>query len=209
MLFTLSPGLPGKPGTPSSPWSPILPFSPEGPTRPFRPGCPGMPSSPRGPFTPGVHREHGAPGSPAQTTHCYWCSDLFFFLLLLLLLIFLLFLLLLRRVVCFKGLRQTSPSAIEPHDDKSLQLLYLFTSQPPSPPTDNIWATVVVCGKRGDYQNCSYSSLDWVLSHWTHFSVHRFIFVVLMFVYFVCICFILHMCCIIVKRWGGPGGIEN
>ena len=27
-------------------------------------------------------------------------------------------------------------------------------------------------------------------------------------VYFVCFCFILHSCCIIVSRWGGPDGIE-
>jgi len=46
----------------------------------------------------------------------------------------------------------------------------------------------------------SYSSLDWVLSHWAHFTVPRFICV------YVCVFFcvylvILHMCCIIVTRW--------
>ena len=37
----------------------------------------------------------------------------------------------------------------------------------------------------------SYSSLDWVLSHWAHFTARRFICVC---VYFVCFCFILHSC---------------
>ena len=45
----------------------------------------------------------------------------------------------------------------------------------------------------------SYSSLDWVLSHWAHFTVCRFIFFYLcVFVYF----FMLHMCCIIVSTVG-------
>ena len=44
-----------------------------------------------------------------------------------------------------------------------------------------------------------YSSLDWVLSHWAHFTVRRFICVC---VYFVCFCFILHSCCIIVSTVG-------
>jgi len=52
----------------------------------------------------------------------------------------------------------------------------------------------------------SYGSLDWVLSHWAYFTVHRFICV------YVCVFFsylvILHMCCIIVTQWGGPGGTE-
>ena len=52
----------------------------------------------------------------------------------------------------------------------------------------------------------SYSSLDWVLSHWAHFTVPRFICVyVCVFVYLV----ILHMCCIIVTQWAGPDGIET
>ena len=37
----------------------------------------------------------------------------------------------------------------------------------------------------------SYSSLDWVLSHWVHFTVHRFI-CVYMCVYSV-FCFLLHI----------------
>jgi len=44
-------------------------------------------------------------------------------------------------------------------------------------------------------------SLDWVLSHWAHFTVHRsFAFIC---VFFVCFCLILHNCYIIVSvvRW--------
>jgi len=53
----------------------------------------------------------------------------------------------------------------------------------------------------------SYGSLDWVLSHWAHFTVPRFIVFVFVFV-FLYYLVILHMCCIIVTQWGGPGGIE-
>ena len=42
----------------------------------------------------------------------------------------------------------------------------------------------------------SYSSMDWVLSHWTHFTVHRFICV------YLCFCFILLSYCIIVSMVG-------
>jgi len=41
----------------------------------------------------------------------------------------------------------------------------------------------------------SYSSLDWVLLHWAHFTVRRFFCV---YLYFVCF-FILYSCCIIVS----------
>jgi len=41
-----------------------------------------------------------------------------------------------------------------------------------------------------------FSSLDWVLSHWAHFTVRRFIYVCVFCVYF----FILHMHFIIVTR---------
>ena len=47
----------------------------------------------------------------------------------------------------------------------------------------------------------SYSSQDWVLSHWAHFTVRRFICVYLC-VFCVFFCFILHMCCIIVSTVG-------
>jgi len=48
------------------------------------------------------------------------------------------------------------------------------------------------------------SSLDWVLSHWAHFTVLRFIFVYVLFsvwLYIACMCSI-------VTWWGGPGGTE-
>ena len=44
----------------------------------------------------------------------------------------------------------------------------------------------------------SYSYLDWVLSHWAHFTVRRFICVYLcVFCVFFCFCFILHSCIIV------------
>ena len=51
------------------------------------------------------------------------------------------------------------------------------------------------------------SSLDWVLSHWAHFTVLRFIFCVCII---LCLDCTLHACvlCSIVTWWGGPGGIE-
>jgi len=46
----------------------------------------------------------------------------------------------------------------------------------------------------------AFSWLDWVLSHWAHFTVRRFICrFIFICVYFVCSCFILHSCCIIVS----------
>ena len=53
----------------------------------------------------------------------------------------------------------------------------------------------------------SYSSLEWVLSHWVHFTVHSLdIFV------FICVYFVLFSYCIYVvllsAQWGGPGEIE-
>ena len=47
----------------------------------------------------------------------------------------------------------------------------------------------------------SYSSLDWVLSHWAHFTVRRLIYLCLS-VCFVCYCFTLHSCCSIVSTVG-------
>ena len=53
----------------------------------------------------------------------------------------------------------------------------------------------------------SYSSLDWVLSHWVHFTVHSLDLVV-----FICVYFVLFSYCIYVvllsAQWGGPNGIE-
>ena len=51
-------------------------------------------------------------------------------------------------------------------------------------------------------------SLDWVLSHWAHFTVLRFSFVyVCKCMYFLYDC-IFYECVVIVTWWGGPGGIE-
>jgi len=52
----------------------------------------------------------------------------------------------------------------------------------------------------------SYSSLDWVLSHWAHFTVRRFICV---YVYVFCVFLSTYMSCIIVTWRGGPDGIET
>jgi len=69
----------------------------------------------------------------------------------------------------------------------------------------------------------SYSSLDWVLSHWVHFTVHSldlFVFIcvyfvhslhfVLICVYFVLLFFILHIGYVVLlsAQWGGSNGIE-
>jgi len=40
----------------------------------------------------------------------------------------------------------------------------------------------------------SYSSLDWILSHWAHFTAYRSIYLCLS-VCILCVCFILHSCC--------------
>ena len=53
----------------------------------------------------------------------------------------------------------------------------------------------------------SYSSLDWVLSHWVHFTVHSLDLVV-----FICVYFVFFAYCIYVvlfsAQWGGSNGIE-
>jgi len=53
----------------------------------------------------------------------------------------------------------------------------------------------------------SYSSLDWDLSHWVHFTVHSLDLVV-----FICVYFVFFSYCIYVvllsAQWGGPSGIE-
>jgi len=52
----------------------------------------------------------------------------------------------------------------------------------------------------------SYSSLDWVLSHWVHFTVHSLDFVL------ICVYCVLFSYCIYVvllsAQWGGSNGIE-
>jgi len=53
------------------------------------------------------------------------------------------------------------------------------------------------------HMNRPNSSLDWVLSHWAHFTVIRFIFVHVLYVSLYTACM-----CRIVTWWGGPGGIK-
>jgi len=52
----------------------------------------------------------------------------------------------------------------------------------------------------------SYSSLDWVLSHWAHFTVRRFICVYLC-VFFVFVAYYI-VVVLLWAQWGGPDGIE-
>ena len=52
-----------------------------------------------------------------------------------------------------------------------------------------------LCTVQCTHMNRPNSSLDWVLSHWSHFTVLRFIFV---YMYFVHVYFVLVICCSIV-----------
>ena len=53
----------------------------------------------------------------------------------------------------------------------------------------------------------SYSSLDWVLSHWVHFTVHNLDLVVFICVYFVFFSYCLYVV-LLPAQWGGPNGIK-
>ena len=116
----------------------------------------------------------------------------------------------------------TSPVAVSV--SCAVYLGHFITSPlPPLPPIDTIWAMMIVWRTRGDYRTAravleaiiAFSAMhtyahtaaprgqtDLPLSHWVHFTVLRCICV------FVFSCISLHACCIIVTRWGGPGGIE-
>jgi len=61
-----------------------------------------------------------------------------------------------------------------------------------------LYTTVVHSDMRTNVSS-SYSSLNWVLSCWVHFTVHRFIYVYLCS---LCFCFLLHMCYSIVSTVG-------
>ena len=65
--------------------------------------------------------------------------------------------------------------------------------------------TEVVHSHKHTQMSSSNSSLAWVLSHWAHFTVPRFISFMCRF---LCYLVVLHVCCIIVIRSGGPDGIE-
>jgi len=70
-----------------------------------------------------------------------------------------------------------------------------------------LYATVVHNHKH-TYISSSYSSLDWVLSHWVHFTVHS---LDLFVVYLCTLCFCFSYCIYVVllsAQWGGPSGIE-
>jgi len=54
----------------------------------------------------------------------------------------------------------------------------------------------------------SYSSLDWVLSHWVHFTVHSLDLVVFICVYFVFVFFIRIYVVLLSAQWGGSNRIE-
>jgi len=114
----------------------------------------------------------------------------------------------------------------EHSDEWNLSVRYAYRYGPPFPQIDIIEAVVIVWRARGKIirsvlcsivcKNCTQwtahtyeqtnSSLDWVLSHWAHFTARTFIFV-----YVVILCdSTLHACvlCSIVTWWGRPGGIE-
>ena len=98
---------------------------------------------------------------------------------------------------------------------------------PPFPQRDIIGAMVIVWRARGKiirsvlcsasivcnsctqwtahtHMNRPNSSLDWVLPHWAHFTVLRFIFVYILF----CVWLYIACMCSILTWWGGSGGIE-
>ena len=68
--------------------------------------------------------------------------------------------------------------------------------------------TTVVHNYKHTEMSSSYSSLDWVLSHWVHFTVHSLDLVVFICVYFVLLFFLLHNVVLLSAQWGGSNGIE-
>ena len=72
------------------------------------------------------------------------------------------------------------------------------------PGTSVVLCTEVAHSHKHTYMSSSYSSLDWVLSHWAHFTVHRFICVCVYLCFFVSYCIVVSFW----ARWGGPDGIE-
>ena len=56
----------------------------------------------------------------------------------------------------------------------------------------------------------SKDSVDWVLSHWAHFTVHRFICVCVFVFFLFHTAFLLHSFCIIVStaRWTWHGEVD-
>jgi len=68
----------------------------------------------------------------------------------------------------------------------------------------------VVHNHKHTLMSSSYSSLDWVLSHWVHFTVHSLDLVGFICVYFVLLFFIPYYIYVVLlsEQWGGPSGIE-
>jgi len=60
------------------------------------------------------------------------------------------------------------------------------------------------------YTSSSYSSLDWVLSHWVHFTVHSldlFVFICVFCAFVFHTAYTLYVV-LLSAQWGGPSGIE-
>jgi len=66
-----------------------------------------------------------------------------------------------------------------------------------------VLCTEVMHSHKHIYMSKSYSYLDWVLSHWAHFTVRRFVCVYLCVFVLYCIVAVL-----LWVQWGGPDGIE-
>ena len=104
--------------------------------------------------------------------------------------------------------------------------LYIVSMIPitraPLPPIDTIWAMMIVWRTRGDYRTAravleaiiAFSALHTYyeqilqvkqiclcLTGFTSLCLDAYVF--------LCSCISLHACCIIVTRWGGPGGNES
>ena len=56
-----------------------------------------------------------------------------------------------------------------------------------------IFLVYVSSGNDWELDNSSYSSLDWVLSHWAHFTVRRFICVCVYLCFFVSYCIVVEV----------------
>ena len=67
-----------------------------------------------------------------------------------------------------------------------------------------VLCATIVHSELHTHMNRPNSSLDWVLSHWAHFTVFRLIFVHVLF----CVWLYNACMCNIVTWWGVPGGIE-
>jgi len=61
-----------------------------------------------------------------------------------------------------------------------------------------VLCTEVAHSRKHTWMSSSYSSLDWILSHWAHFTLRRFISLYLCeFGVFVSYCIVLLLCCVV------------